>query len=225
MMNVDIFASLSNNLSTNPMILPRKCGFVSCYLFIVFAICLFFVVYCYFFSVYCFLFFVFYFVFLYIFSRRSARCIFLFVCRRSNRYAKLFIAFDPDFEDTVDDEVLDAISSQFLFQLGFLLILPIPLLLAVEQVTYLCFMLCYFLWFLFGLSGWRRRCTGVLVIFCACFLLRSLCFEFLFGWSCVSATKPTAENIKKNGVDVTHFFYPVLLVWYMHNSSSREKED
>lgn len=39
--------------------------------------------------------------------------------------------------DTVDDEVLDAISSQFLFQLGFLLILPIPLLLAVEQVIFL----------------------------------------------------------------------------------------
>ncbi len=34
----------------------------------------------------------------------------------------------------MDDAVLDAISSQFLFQLGFLLILPIPLLLAVEQV-------------------------------------------------------------------------------------------
>ncbi|CBJ30457.1 1,3-beta-glucan synthase, family GT48 [Ectocarpus siliculosus] len=48
-------------------------------------------------------------------------------------YAKLYIAFDPDFVDTVDDDVLDAISSQFLFQLGFLLILPIPLLLAVEQ--------------------------------------------------------------------------------------------
>ncbi|CAM9645366.1 unnamed protein product, partial [Laminaria digitata] len=48
-------------------------------------------------------------------------------------YAKLYIVFDPDFTDTVDDEVLDAISSQFLFQLGFLLILPIPLLLAVEQ--------------------------------------------------------------------------------------------
>ncbi|CAM9689894.1 unnamed protein product, partial [Ectocarpus fasciculatus] len=48
-------------------------------------------------------------------------------------YAKLYIAFDPDFTDTVDDDVLDAISSQFLFQLGFLLILPIPLLLAVEQ--------------------------------------------------------------------------------------------
>lgn len=53
----------------------------------------------------------------------------------TNRYAKLYIAFDPDFVDTVDDDVLDAISSQFLFQLGFLLILPIPLLLAVEQVT------------------------------------------------------------------------------------------
>lgn len=43
--------------------------------------------------------------------------------------------FDPEFEDTVDDEVINALSSQFLFQLGFLLILPIPLLLAVEQVT------------------------------------------------------------------------------------------
>eukprot|EP00903_Cladosiphon_okamuranus_P007590 g7363.t1 len=48
-------------------------------------------------------------------------------------YAKLYITFDPTFVDTVDDEVLNAISSQFLFQLGFLLILPIPLLLAVEQ--------------------------------------------------------------------------------------------
>ena len=57
---------------------------------------------------------------------------FLLPCRAS--YAKLYIVFDPDFTDTVDDEVLDAISSQFLFQLGFLLILPIPLLLAVEQV-------------------------------------------------------------------------------------------
>lgn len=50
------------------------------------------------------------------------------------RYAKLYIVFDPDFQDDVDDKVLEAISSQFLFQLGFLLILPIPLLIAVEQV-------------------------------------------------------------------------------------------
>ena len=57
-------------------------------------------------------------------------------CRSS--YAKLYIVFDPDFTDTVDDEVLDAISSQFLFQLGFLLILPIPLLLAVEAVRTAC---------------------------------------------------------------------------------------
>lgn len=51
------------------------------------------------------------------------------------RYAKLYIVFDPEFNETVDDEVINALSSQFLFQLGFLLILPIPLLLAVEEVS------------------------------------------------------------------------------------------
>lgn len=55
----------------------------------------------------------------------------------TNSYGKLYITFDPSFVNAVDDEVLDAISSQFLFQLGFLLILPIPLLLAVEQARFL----------------------------------------------------------------------------------------
>ena len=50
------------------------------------------------------------------------------------RYAKLFIAFDTSFTSTADDGVLKAISSEFLFQLGFLLVQPIPLLLTVEQV-------------------------------------------------------------------------------------------
>lgn len=45
--------------------------------------------------------------------------------------------FDPDFSYTADEDVLTALSSQFLLQLGFLLILPIPLLIAVEQV-YTC---------------------------------------------------------------------------------------
>lgn len=48
------------------------------------------------------------------------------------RYSKLYIVFDEEF--TVDSDVSGALSTQFLFQLGFLLILPIPLLLSVEQV-------------------------------------------------------------------------------------------
>lgn len=48
------------------------------------------------------------------------------------RYSKLYIVFDEEF--TVDSDVSSALSTQFLFQLGFLLILPIPLLLSVEQV-------------------------------------------------------------------------------------------
>lgn len=76
---------------------------------------------------YCFI--LFYFIcFVFVFRVFFVSCVF------ANRYAKLYIVFDPEFTETVDDEVLDAISSQFLFQLGFLLILPIPLLLAVEQV-------------------------------------------------------------------------------------------
>ncbi|CAM9858817.1 unnamed protein product, partial [Choristocarpus tenellus] len=48
-------------------------------------------------------------------------------------YTKLYIVFEPTFNEIDDVEVLEVISSQFLFQLGFLLILPIPMVLSLEQ--------------------------------------------------------------------------------------------
>ncbi|CAM9250703.1 unnamed protein product [Discosporangium mesarthrocarpum] len=50
-------------------------------------------------------------------------------------YSKLYIVFSPEFLDAVEENVniIQGISSQFLVQLGFLLILPIPLVLSLEQ--------------------------------------------------------------------------------------------
>jgi len=51
-------------------------------------------------------------------------------------YSKLFIAFNSSSEELIEDTnsaVLKTLSSQFIFQLGFLIILPIPMVVGVEK--------------------------------------------------------------------------------------------